>query len=518
MKIKRLTLKNFRGYKGETTIEFGDLTTFIGRNDVGKSTIVEALDIFFNSGDSNAIKFEKSDINNKADDEGVEIGVCFTDLPKKLVIDSSYETSLKEEYLLNKAGELEVIKKGTSLDSVVIRALHPTNEKCSNLLSKKIKELKKIVELYEIPCSSKNVSSVLRKAIWDFYSDDLCLAEVEVPIMKSRSTYQIEKSIYESLEQYFPTYALFRADRKNNDKDAEVQDPLDIVVKDMLKNDESVKSALEAVSEKILTKIRKVSELTIEKLNEVDPKVAKSLSPTKQKPTDSDWKKAFQKVSFNDEQKVPINKRGSGVRRLILLSFFRAQVELNREVGNRKGGIVYAVEEPETSQHVVNRRILVNSLKELSKQEDTQVVLTTHSPTIVKELEFDDLRIVRKDVEGKVSIKGVDARALAYKSLNEINFIAFGDASVEYHNELYGYIKKEKKIKELDGRCDRTKKYVRPKNNGEAGKEEKLSLHTYIRHQIHHPENTFNERFTREELEYSVNGMRQFIIDMKKSA
>ncbi|WP_458009181.1 AAA family ATPase [Jutongia sp. SJQ-6] len=54
MKIHSLKLKNFRGYKDELSISFGDLTAFVGRNDVGKSTILEALDIFFNDGKGSA--------------------------------------------------------------------------------------------------------------------------------------------------------------------------------------------------------------------------------------------------------------------------------------------------------------------------------------------------------------------------------------------------------------------------------------------------------------------------------
>lgn len=46
LKIKSITLKNFRSYSGETTVSFEDLTAFVGRNDIGKSTILEALDIF----------------------------------------------------------------------------------------------------------------------------------------------------------------------------------------------------------------------------------------------------------------------------------------------------------------------------------------------------------------------------------------------------------------------------------------------------------------------------------------
>jgi len=46
MKLKSIYLKNFRAFAGETTIQVDNLTAFIGRNDAGKSTILEALDIF----------------------------------------------------------------------------------------------------------------------------------------------------------------------------------------------------------------------------------------------------------------------------------------------------------------------------------------------------------------------------------------------------------------------------------------------------------------------------------------
>lgn len=40
MKLKELKLKNFRGYKEKICVEFENLTAFVGKNDVGKSTIL----------------------------------------------------------------------------------------------------------------------------------------------------------------------------------------------------------------------------------------------------------------------------------------------------------------------------------------------------------------------------------------------------------------------------------------------------------------------------------------------
>ena len=56
MKIKNVAIKNFRGYSDEINSDFEDLTAFVGKNDIGKSTILEALDIFFNDGKGKRVK------------------------------------------------------------------------------------------------------------------------------------------------------------------------------------------------------------------------------------------------------------------------------------------------------------------------------------------------------------------------------------------------------------------------------------------------------------------------------
>ncbi|OQP01002.1 hypothetical protein B1689_07140, partial [Geobacillus sp. 44C] len=55
MKLHSLYLKNFRGYR-EETINFSEGMNVITRkNDIGKSTIMEALEIFFNGENRDAL-------------------------------------------------------------------------------------------------------------------------------------------------------------------------------------------------------------------------------------------------------------------------------------------------------------------------------------------------------------------------------------------------------------------------------------------------------------------------------
>lgn len=188
MKIVSMKIKNFRGYGEEVEIKFDDLTVFVGKNDVGKSTILEALDIFFNDG-KGVVKIEKNDVNveemQKGNSETV-ISVCFEELPNEIVIDSTVKTTLKEEYLLNSNGYLEIVKKYNNGGStkVFVRANHPTNIKCDNLLLAKNSDLKKIVKQEDIECENQTINAELRKAIWNNYRDELQLSDKEIDISK----------------------------------------------------------------------------------------------------------------------------------------------------------------------------------------------------------------------------------------------------------------------------------------------------------------------------------------------
>ena len=50
MRLKQLKIKNFRGYSNETVVNFDYFTKKKKKNDIGKSSVLEALDIFFNDG------------------------------------------------------------------------------------------------------------------------------------------------------------------------------------------------------------------------------------------------------------------------------------------------------------------------------------------------------------------------------------------------------------------------------------------------------------------------------------
>lgn len=505
MRLKKLKLSNFRGYENETVIEFDNLTTFVGKNDIGKSSILEALDIFFNEG-KGVIKMDKDDINKHGEEAGnreISITVCFDELPESIIIDVTNSTTLQSEYMLNEDGELEIIKRYANAGTakVFIKAYHPTNPNCCDLLGKKDSDLRSLLDRNGIECPDRNRKAVMRQSIWTHYQDNLDFQSVELDVKVGDT-----KTIWDKLQQYIPVYNLFQSDRKNSDSDNEVQDPLQQAVKEIL-NDEALRMELNTIAARVQERLAQVAARTLEKLREMDEAIADSLSPIIPPSDTLKWKDVFKSVAIAGDGNIPINKRGSGVKRLILLSFFRAEAERrSQESGNTS--IIYAIEEPETSQHTENQKVLVKAFRELSESDNTQVILTTHSANIVKELTYSNLRLV-SDNDGQKNISKIIPGELPYPSLNEVNYLAFSEISEEYYNELYGYIVSEGKFNEYkEGK--HTIPYIQQRDNGETFVRE-IIMAEYVRHQIHHPENIHNRRFTPEEMRTSIEQMREFI-------
>ncbi|MDT0635817.1 AAA family ATPase, partial [Spectribacter hydrogenooxidans] len=123
MRLIRLTIKNFRCYGDETSLEIEDLTAVIGRNDIGKSALLDALDAFFND------SIEAADLSTTAEGNTIEITCHFTEIPDEVVLDTSVPTSPIDEGLLNSRSELEVRRVFTfgarKTSAVYLNCNHP---------------------------------------------------------------------------------------------------------------------------------------------------------------------------------------------------------------------------------------------------------------------------------------------------------------------------------------------------------------------------------------------------------
>lgn len=382
-----------------TSIPIEDgMTGIVGRNDYGKSTILEALAIFF---EADGVKVDKSDMNCFSLAEGAdcfEITCEFDDLPQTLILDENVETTLQAELLLNVQGNFEVAKiyKATSgrLEKTAIRCSHPVDATLSSLLSLKIVDLKKLGDDKGVTAevADKRVASQWRQAIRKASLPIAC-HEMLLDVDKGLST--DSKAVWGKILGQLPTFALFRSDRESSDGDAEAKNPLQQAVKDA---QATLHAEISALEEQIEKRVLDVASRTLDKLREMAPELANELVPRfKEKPK---WTFGF---TLDGENGIPINKRGSGVRRLILLNFFRAEAE--RSVSGTTRNVIYAIEEPETSQHPNYQMMLMKALLLLAGQPNRQIIVTTHVPALAGLMPIEGVRYVTRNEHGRPVVK-----------------------------------------------------------------------------------------------------------------
>lgn len=390
MKLAKLKVKNFRCYQNELEVSFEDLTAIIGRNDVGKSSLMDALAIFFEEG-----KIEKSDGCVSGNLGDVQITCEFSNLPLEIILDETFSTSLENEHLLNQDGNLEIRKTydcslaTPKLSSIEAISLHPTADNYSDLLQLKKTELTTRARDLGVALDGVDAraNAPIRAAIWQA-CPDLVLAEIPVSLEKEGG-----KQIWTILARYLPSFALFKSDRASSDQDSEAQDPLKAAIKDAIK---AVEAQLQEVQNHVEAEVKKIAQATVQKIQEMDPKLATTLDPII---TTKKWDTLFQ-TSITGDNGIALNKRGSGVRRLVLLNFFRAKAE-KAALEKKAANIIYAIEEPETSQHPHNQRMLMSALTQLTATEGNQVIITTHTPMLARGLSEASLRYIEEQDTGE---------------------------------------------------------------------------------------------------------------------
>jgi len=161
---------------------------------------------------------------------------------------------------------------------------------------------------------------------------------------------------------------------------------------------------------------------------------------------------------------------------------------------------ILLIDEPETHLHPSAQINLKDELIKITKNENNNIVIyATHSNYMIDKVNLDRCYKVNKKNNLTTVLEKIKKSISSY---SEVNYEVFGIITNDYHNELYGYLE-DTDITKLD-KLKKEKKW----KNIKTKKTEDVSLAKYIRHSIHHPENTTNNKFTDEELKQSIEKLR----------
>lgn len=407
MKIESIRIENFRCFKDET-ITFDDYTCFVGANGSGKSTVINALNVFFrDSKDSKTSlnKLEKDDFHHGNISEPAKITVTFTDLSSaaqaelsayfrnnKLIISAVAKYDEKTECA-------EVKQFGNRLGFESFRKYFEADKNGASAV-----ELKGIyegfrVEYTDLQNSGSKVANVDALRAYEESHPDQCVlipsedqfygvsrgANKLAPYMQwvflsasKDMTEECDESKNSAFGQLLARTVRAKIDfaGKIDGLRKQFQDDYQTIL-------DAEQGALDGISESLNGKLESWShpgttaKVLWKQDSEKSVKVEEPLAHIK-----------IGERGFESE----LCRFGLGLQRSYMLALLQ---ELSESDDESSPTLIMAIEEPEIYQHPPQIKHLAEVLQELSEK-NSQIITCSHSPMFIPGDNFEAIRIVRE--------------------------------------------------------------------------------------------------------------------------
>lgn len=415
MKIEEIRIKNFR-HIDDLTLKVGDMLALIGPNNVGKSSVLKAIQAFCEPKNS----IPTTDFNEANGFPDIEIMITFSDLTEEN----------KERYascLLN--GEKLMLKKtwanGAKKPELFSKELQPKNKSLKDVKSN-WKDLKGD-DSWKSRAETEGKAFRLKDEVVEFvnsylqsHQDDF---EWEVTWVPNHSRLQ------EILTQHMPEVIFVEGvvdvpEQVTTKQGTIFTQILGLLVEEALENDESTRETYKQVNELVSRISQKPSsELDrIESIKELEDDLAKCM-PAGMKAkfiidaTEIPFSRLIQQVAklkVDDGIPTPLENKGHGMQRAAVFSLLRTYSALRRrrkleapdegQNWNLKRPHLFLVEEPELYLHPQAQHQMADSFQDLV-DDGNQIIFSTHSPILIDLSQAERVCIFNKNENGQLSRK-----------------------------------------------------------------------------------------------------------------
>lgn len=412
MFIEKVQIENFRSIRNGD-VSLGGITTFLGRNGVGKSTVLYALESFYNVG----AQYSHLDYyNHQQTDTTVKIRVTYGNLrPDELAEFASHVHGgkLTVTKVINQGGARYYGTVSQIPAFAELRKLG-ANEKRNGL--KQRADAGEFPGFPEVPRKSEDVD----RAMGEYEATHL---ELTQPIERE-TQFLGPRNVGGGKLDKFTKFVLVPAVRDAStemEKRGAIMQLLDLIVTRSISSRRDFQEFKQEFEEKArqlygkdnLPELVELGSLITNRLKRYAPGAELLIDFEELQPPAIPLPDAIVTVS-EDNFKVPVRYSGHGLQRALILALLEqlSKTQPHAAIVNdaseaapqeppRIPDLILAIEEPELYLHPARSRYLAKILRELSQHGDTaepgtQVVCVTHSPYFVDVEHFDEVRMCRK--------------------------------------------------------------------------------------------------------------------------
>ncbi|KPL01144.1 MAG: hypothetical protein AMJ91_01305 [candidate division Zixibacteria bacterium SM23_73_3] len=420
MRIHGITVKNYRPFKVLEDVRLGQLATIVGKNDTGKSSILRAIQLFFEK----KPKIDPSDVHDSAaSNEDMIIEIAFTSFPEKIEIEEGIETTFKDEMLLDQNGHLRIRK--TCLHdklsnfgiSLIIQDFQ--DDTFAGLANLKETELNKRCEKVEIDVAKagRGITNKSKRVALRAKAKERGIEIGEYELKLSS-----KDELWKGVESLLPDFDLFESETKTDVSETSFQSPFRPIIKTAADQPDVTDARSKfagAIERSLQGEVDKIFERLKRHTDDIDALTVKPVFL---------WDKAVTLQIYgkdHDGIDKPIEKRGSGIRRLLMVAFFEYLAEKEEE---KAANFIFGIEEPENDLHPGLQRELTQSFRQLADL-GYQIIITSHSPVFAGASPIEDLTLIIR--------KGGIARAIQHPELDNSEIAE--ELGVEPADQITGY-------------------------------------------------------------------------------
>lgn len=438
MRISQVRIENYRVHRS-TTVNLDGLTAFIGRNGAGKSSVLYAIDFFY---DVSAV-LTGDDIYAGADEE-VAIAVTYSDLSA---------AELAEFDLYVRDGVLTVIKRAGAGQPGRYYGIVPQLPEFVQVRATPgaipqrtaYKEARDSGRFPDLPTVGNQ--SELDAAMDEFERDPVNAAFLE-PFEKKEQFFGDRRAGAGRLDN-FTAFVLVPAVHEaasESEKRGAIQTLVDRLATSALANRDDIVQFRAEFEERFmatyapenLTEIERVSDAVNELLGRYAPGLGLRLAWRDAVPPPFGLP-AFDTRLGDETYDTPIALQGHGMQRALVLSLLQLMALQRENPPEGDDGVqhapdlIVAIEEPELYLHPAQCRYLARLLAQLAAEPQpprTQVMYATHSPYFVRMDGFEQIRVLRRRALADDEVPCCETGSLGFEALQtEIARVAEIDLS-----------------------------------------------------------------------------------------